>query len=40
VVRLDDLDGALPPGTRRVDAAERERQIADRLAAFTRRHVV
>jgi hypothetical protein len=38
-VRFRDLDGALPPGVRRMDAAGRRRQIAAREAGFRRRFI-
>ena len=34
---IDRLHAELPPGTRRVDAAERKLQLAERLAAYRRR---
>lgn len=38
-VKLGELDGALPPGMKRVTPAERERQLAERLAQFQLRYV-
>jgi hypothetical protein len=40
VVKLDDLRRALPPETKWVTPQEREQQLADRLAAFNRRHQI
>src|SRR5581483_1697110 len=40
VVKLADLERVLPEETRWVTGQERGRQIADRLAAFNRRHEV
>ncbi|HLH27467.1 MAG TPA: DUF1214 domain-containing protein [Acidimicrobiales bacterium] len=37
LLRRDDLEAALPPGTRRVDAAERRRVLAERARAVRRR---
>jgi hypothetical protein len=37
VVRVDDLDDVLPPRTKRVDAAEREAQLAVRRESVARR---
>jgi len=37
VVKLADLDSVLPAGTRRLTAAERAAQLADRAAAYARR---
>jgi hypothetical protein len=39
-VKLADLPTVLPSGTKWVTPEERERQLADRLAAFNRRHEV
>ncbi|HKT74090.1 MAG TPA: hypothetical protein VJQ47_14460 [Steroidobacteraceae bacterium] len=38
-VSLDELDQALPPGTKRVTPRERERQLAERLETFRLRYV-
>jgi hypothetical protein len=40
VVKLDDLRRVLPPETKWVTPQEREQQLADRLAAFNRRHEI
>jgi hypothetical protein len=37
LVKLAQLGGVLPPGTRMVDVRERRRQIDERERAFTRR---
>ena len=37
VVKLADLDSALPAGTREITVAERATQLAERAAAYTRR---
>jgi hypothetical protein len=39
-VKLDDLPRVLPEGTKSVTPQERDRQLAERLAAFNRRHEV
>jgi hypothetical protein len=37
-VKLDALRTVLPPSTEWVTSQERQRQLADRLASFNRRH--
>jgi hypothetical protein len=38
-VKLDDLDKALPPGVRRIDAAGRRAQVETRVQGFQRRFI-
>ena len=40
LVKLADLEATLPEGTVWVTPAEREKQLAERLASFNRRHIV